>query len=136
MILRVAYCERVAMTPKYATQGPGTVVRSVIILDDPHPLHSTHSLMLTAFVLLNVSRDKVNDVAEELVNMDGVAEVHSVAGRYDLVAIIRVHTNDHLAQLVTEHIRRVEGIEQSETLIGFQVYSHYDLSRLFSVGMD
>ena len=29
--------------------------------------------MLTAFVLLNVARDKVNDVAEELVNMDGVA---------------------------------------------------------------
>ncbi len=92
--------------------------------------------MLTAFVLLNVARDKVNDVAEKLVNMDGVAEVHSVAGRYDLVAIIRVHTNDHLAQLVTEHIRQVEGITQSETLIGFQVYSHYDLSRLFSVGMD
>ena len=92
--------------------------------------------MLTAFVLLNVARDKVNAVAEELVNMDGVAEVHSVAGRYDLVAIIRVHTNDHLAQLVTEHIRQVEGIVQSETLIGFQVYSHYDLSRLFSVGMD
>ena len=92
--------------------------------------------MLTAFVLLNVARDKVNAVAEELVNMDGVAEVHSVAGRYDLVAIIRVHTNDHLAQLVTEHIRQVEGIAQSETLIGFQVYSHYDLSRLFSVGMD
>ena len=92
--------------------------------------------MLTAFVLLNVARDKVNEVAEKLVNMDGVAEVHSVAGRYDLVAIIRVHTNDHLAQLVTEHIRQVEGIEQSETLIGFQVYSHYDLSRLFSVGMD
>ena len=92
--------------------------------------------MITAFVLLNVARDKVNHVAEQLVNMDGVAEVHSVAGRFDLAVIIRVHTNDQLADLVTEHIRHVEGIEQSETLIGFRVYSHYDLDRLFSVGMD
>lgn len=92
--------------------------------------------MLTAFVLLNVNRDKVNDVAEELVNIEGVAEVHSVAGRYDLVAIIRVHTNDHLADLVTDQIRQIQGIEQSETLIGFRVYSHFDLGRLFSVGLD
>ncbi len=92
--------------------------------------------MITAFVLLNVARDKVNEVAEELVNMEGVAEVHSVAGRYDLVAVIRVHTNDHLADLVTEHIRHIEGITHSETLIGFRVYSHFDLGRLFSVGMD
>ena len=92
--------------------------------------------MLTAFVLLKVDRDKVNEVAEQLVNMDGVAEVHSVAGRHDLVAIIRVHTNDHLADLVTEHIRQVEGIRASETLIGFRVYSSYDLERLFSLGMD
>ena len=68
--------------------------------------------------------------------MEGVAEVHSVAGRHDLVAIIRVHTNDHLADLVTEHIRQVEGIQDSETLIGFRVYSSYDLERLFSLGMD
>ena len=92
--------------------------------------------MITAFVLLNVARDKVNDVAEDLVNMDGVAEVHSVAGRFDLVAVIRVHTNDHLADLVTEHIRQIDSITHSETLIGFRVYSHFDLGRLFSVGMD
>ncbi len=92
--------------------------------------------MLTAFVLLKVDRDKVNEVAEQLVDMEGVAEVHSVAGRCDLIAIIRVHTNEHLADLVTEHIRQVEGIQASETLIGFRVYSAYDLERLFSLGMD
>jgi len=92
--------------------------------------------MLTAFVMLNVARGQVNEVAERLVNMDGIAEVHSVAGRYDLVAIIRVHTNEHLADLVTERIRQVGGIERSETLIGFRVYSTYDLERLFSVGLE
>ena len=92
--------------------------------------------MLTAFVLLTVARGKVNDVAERLVDMDGVAEVHSVAGRYDLVAVIRVNSNDHLADLVTDHIRQIDGIERSETLIGFRVYSRHDLERLFSIGLD
>ena len=92
--------------------------------------------MITALVLINTARGKVNDVAEHLVNMDGISEVHSVAGRFDLVAILRVKTNEHLADLVTEHIRTLDGIERSETLIGFKVYSRHDLERLFAVGMD
>lgn len=92
--------------------------------------------MITAFVLLSVDRGKINNVADTLVTIDGVSEVHSVAGRYDLVAVLRVATNEALADLVTDHIRKVEGITQSETLIGFRVYSRHDLERLFSIGMD
>lgn len=92
--------------------------------------------MVTAIVLLNTERGKVNEVAEQLVDMDGVSEVHSVAGRYDLVAVLRVRDNDSLAALVTEHIRRLEGIKLSETLIGFRVYSKHDLEHLFSVGLE
>ncbi|WP_022836279.1 Lrp/AsnC family transcriptional regulator [Salisaeta longa] len=91
--------------------------------------------MVTAIVLLHTERDAVNDVADALVTLSGVSEVHSVAGRYDLVAILRVESNDALAALVTEHIRGIEGITDSETLIGFRVYSSHDLERLFSIGM-
>ena len=91
--------------------------------------------MVTAFLLLETDRDATNAVAEALVELDGVAEVHSVAGRYDLVAVLRVPTNDALATLVTERVRGVAGILRSETLIGFRVYSRHDLERLFSVGM-
>ncbi len=92
--------------------------------------------MVTAIVLLSTDRDRVNDVAEALVQLDGVGEVHSVAGRYDLVAILRVATNEELADLVTKRIRQIEGIADSETLIGFRVYSRHDLEHLFSVGME
>ena len=92
--------------------------------------------MVTAIVLLNTERDKVNDVADALATLSGTSEVHSVAGRYDLVAILRVHDNAALAELVTEKIRHLEGITDSETLIGFRVYSDHDLERLFSIGMD
>ncbi|PSQ81466.1 MAG: AsnC family transcriptional regulator [Bacteroidetes bacterium QS_8_68_15] len=92
--------------------------------------------MTTAIGLIDTERDRVNDVAEALVSLDGVSEVHSVAGRYDLVAILRVAESDDLAALVTEHVRHIDGITHSETLIGFRVHSSHDLERLFSVGME
>ena len=92
--------------------------------------------MVTAILLLNTERGRVNSVAEALVEMKGVSEIHSVAGRYDLVAILRVPDNEALAALVTEKIRQVPGIERSETLIGFRVFSPHDLDRLFGVGLE
>lgn len=91
--------------------------------------------MVSAIVLLTVERDKINSVADTIADMDGISEVYSVAGRYDLVAIVRVKTNDDLAKVVTEHIRKVAGIASSETLIAFRVYSKHDLERMFSIGM-
>ena len=91
--------------------------------------------MVSAIVLLTVARDKINDVANKISDMNGVTEVYSVAGRYDLVAIVRVKNNDDLAGVVTEQIRKVDGITSSESLIAFRVYSRHDLERVFSIGL-
>jgi DNA-binding Lrp family transcriptional regulator len=91
--------------------------------------------MITSLVLLNVARDKVNTVAETLADMDGITEVYSVAGRYDLAVIIRVKDNDQLAELVTNHMLKVEGILKSETLVAFRVHSRHDLESMFSIGL-
>lgn len=73
--------------------------------------------MITAIVMLKVTRDRIPQVAEELADIKGISEVFSVSGRYDLVAIIRAESNDELADLVTGHLLKVEGITDSETLI-------------------
>ncbi len=91
--------------------------------------------MVTAVVLLTVSRDKVNVIAERLAGMEGITEVYSIAGRYDLVVIIRARDNDQLAELVTNHMLKVEGIITSETLIAFRVHSRHDLESMFSIGL-
>ena len=90
--------------------------------------------MNTALVLLTVARDKVNTVAEALAEMEGITEVYSVAGRYDLAVIIRVKDNDQMAELVTNHMLKVEGILTSETLMAFRVHSRHDLDSMFSIG--
>ena len=92
--------------------------------------------MVTAIVLVNTNHGRVNDVAEQLAAMDGVAEVYSVGGRFDLVAVIRVSDNDQMADLVTNHMLRVDGISKTETLIAFRAYSRHDLERMFAIGAD
>ncbi len=92
--------------------------------------------MVNAIILLTVERDKINSVAETIAETPGVTEVFSVGGRFDLVAIIRVKTNERLAELVTGQLLRTEGIRSSETLIAFKAYSRHDIEGMFSIGMD
>lgn len=92
--------------------------------------------MVTAIVLANVKRNEVNDTAQALLQLPGVTEVYSVAGEWDLAAILRVRDNEQIAEVVTTHMRKIESITKTMTLIGFKVYSNYDLDRMFSIGMD
>jgi DNA-binding Lrp family transcriptional regulator len=92
--------------------------------------------MITAIVLLRVKTDCINEVAQTLVELDGISEVYSVAGQYDLVVMVRGTTNDQIASLVTDHILKSEGLISSETLIAFRTFSQHDLERMFSVGME
>jgi len=90
--------------------------------------------MVTAIVLLNCARARVAEVADKLASMEGISEVYSVAGRFDLVAMVRVKTNEDLADIVTTRMQRIEGIESTETLIAFRAYSRVDLEGVFSLG--
>ena len=92
--------------------------------------------MVNALVLLRIKTDRINEVAQELVDLDGISEVYSVAGQYDLVAVLRARSNDQIASLVTEHILKADGLISSETLIAFRTFSRHDLEHMFSVGLE
>lgn len=92
--------------------------------------------MVTAITLMNIERGKIDSVADQLVEIQGVSEVYSVSGQYDLIAIIRVKQNEDLADVVTEHIRKIEGIQRTETMLAFRAYSRHDLEGMFAIGMD
>ena len=90
--------------------------------------------MVTAMILINTERRQVARVAESLVEIEGISEVYSVSGNYDLVAVIRVATNDDLAELVTGRMVAVEGIVKTETMLAFKVFSRHDLESMFAIG--
>jgi DNA-binding Lrp family transcriptional regulator len=86
--------------------------------------------MVKAVVLINVRGDETVRAAELLAQTEGVAEVYSVAGNYDLVAVLNAENNEALADLVTARIRKVPGITRTETLIAFRSYSKRDVESL------
>ena len=88
--------------------------------------------MVNAVVLIEAEADKITQLAEALVEIDGIPEVFSVAGRYDLVAILRVAANQDVADVVSNGIRKLDGIARTETLIAFRVYSREDIEGAFA----
>jgi DNA-binding Lrp family transcriptional regulator len=89
-----------------------------------------------AVVLVQCEIDEIPEAAQAIAEIDGVSEVYSVAGEFDLVAIVRVASHDDLARVIPGGIAKVEGVARTETLIAFQVFSRHDLDRLFAIGFD
>ena len=50
--------------------------------------------MVTAVGLIRSETDQVPELAATLAELEGVTEVFSVAGQYDLVALVRVRDNE------------------------------------------
>ena len=92
--------------------------------------------MVTAIVALKVERKKVNEIASQLSGMEGISEVYSVSGRYDLIALVRAPDTDRLSAIVTGAMLQVDGILVSETMLAFRTYSKHDLDAMFSIGAD
>lgn len=91
--------------------------------------------MITAVVLIDAAHDRIPEVAQTLADLDGVSEVYSVAGRFDLVALVRVREHEQLAEVIAGGVDRVPGVERTETLIAFRAYSRHDLEAAFSLGL-
>ena len=89
--------------------------------------------MVTSIILLTTDRLKVNEVAEKLTQVEGISEVYSVSGNYDLIAIARVADNEKLASMVTSQFVEIDGIETTDTMLAFKAYSKHDLESMFSV---
>lgn len=92
--------------------------------------------MLTAFVLIHAAPHRIPDLASEIADVDGVAEVYSVTGEWDLLAVVRVKEQEQLAEVVTQHVSGLPGIERTTTMVAFQAYSRHDLESMWGLGID
>jgi DNA-binding Lrp family transcriptional regulator len=92
--------------------------------------------MTTAIVLIKSQTDQVSELAQRIVELAGVTDVYSVAGQYDLVAVVQVRDNEELAAVISDRIRKLSGIVDSTTLIAFRTYSQRQLESGFSLGLD
>lgn len=91
--------------------------------------------MLTAFVMIQVDSDKIAAIAQALANMPTVAEVYSVTGDYDIIAIVRLKEYDELAEAVPESLAKLPGIRRTNTVLAFRRFSAKDLAAAWDIGV-
>ena len=92
--------------------------------------------MLTAIILVRAARGGLATLGPELAETSGVAEVYTVTGEWDFVAIVRVREHDELATIVTRELARLDGIERTHTMVAFQQFSRHDLEAMFGLGLE
>jgi anthranilate phosphoribosyltransferase len=71
---------------------------------------------------MNVQRGQVPKTAKQLAEMDEVVDVYSVAGDYDLVAIVQTEEYERLAEVVTEKLQLLDAVIKTTTLMAFRSY--------------
>ncbi|HVE24603.1 MAG TPA: Lrp/AsnC ligand binding domain-containing protein [Sporichthya sp.] len=91
--------------------------------------------MITAIVLIKADMGSIPEVGEAIARLDGVSEVYSITGEYDLVAMVRVHRHDDLAEVIPGRLNKTPGVLSTETHIAFRTYSKHDLEAAFALGM-
>ncbi|WP_018654855.1 Lrp/AsnC family transcriptional regulator [Actinomadura flavalba] len=91
--------------------------------------------MVTAIVFVKAEVARIHEVAETIAALDGVSEVYSITGEYDLVAMVRVRRHDDLNDVIPGRLNKVPGIRDTETHIAFRTYSRHDLEATFSLGL-
>ena len=92
--------------------------------------------MVTAIVHINAEVDRIPEVAQTIAEIDGVGEVYSITGEYDLLAMVRVAAYEQIAEVVPGRINKVPGVLHTETHIAFRAYSKHDLDAAFSIGFN
>ncbi|MGQ0639919.1 MAG: Lrp/AsnC family transcriptional regulator [Gemmatimonadaceae bacterium] len=90
--------------------------------------------MITTIVLVRADPKHIPQTAMQIAGIDGVQEVYSVSGEWDLVVVVRVAEYEQIARVVTEQFPKVSGIERTQTLTAFRAYSRSDVEQAWDIG--
>ncbi|MFJ2620274.1 Lrp/AsnC family transcriptional regulator [Glutamicibacter sp. NPDC087344] len=91
--------------------------------------------MVTAFVMIQTATDSIPECAQQISEIEGIREVYSVAGDWDLIAIAHVHKHEDLAEVIANKLSKIPGIRGTQTHIAFRAYSTHDLDAAFSLDL-
>ena len=79
------------------------------------------ALVETIFVQVKCGPGSAYSVAQTLADMDGVSEVYSVSGPYDL--LVKCHLEEDVVHFVNEKIHLVSDVVDTSTIITFNAFN-------------
>jgi DNA-binding Lrp family transcriptional regulator len=78
--------------------------------------------MKAAFVLVKCELGRLEEVANALMEIEGVSEVHSITGAYDLIVKLYSPAYEDFGDLIPDRIQKVVGIRDTTTLLAFRAF--------------
>lgn len=78
--------------------------------------------MTFAFVLVKCEPGHLEEVANAIMEIDGVSEVHSVTGPFDLLVKLYAPSYQAFGDLIPDQLQKVKGIRDTETLLAFRAF--------------
>ena len=78
-------------------------------------------LALGVVINLDVEQTKLESVMEWLIKRTEIKWVATTTGRFDIIAIGRFETTNHLSDFLTKDLTKLDGIKDTETLISLDV---------------
>lgn len=78
--------------------------------------------MKVAFVLVKCQLGQVERVANQVMEIDGVSEVHSVTGPWDLLVKLYAEDYDAFGDVIPGRVQKIGGVRDTETLLAFRAF--------------
>ena len=78
--------------------------------------------MKAAFVLIRCELGRIEDVANALMEIEGVSEVHSITGPWDLLVKLYAPDYDAFSDVIPGRVQKIAGIRETETLLAFRAF--------------
>ncbi|HZZ85054.1 MAG TPA: Lrp/AsnC ligand binding domain-containing protein [Anaeromyxobacteraceae bacterium] len=78
--------------------------------------------MKAAFVLVRCELGRIEEVANKVMEIEGVSEVHSITGPFDLLVKLYAPSTEDFGDLIPGRLQRVPGIRETETLLAFRAF--------------
>lgn len=91
--------------------------------------------MLTAFVLITCESQRISEVAQAVAELPNVAEVYSVTGEVDIIAVLRIKEYESLDEAVPSGIARITGVTGTRTVLAFRRFARRDLEAGYDIGL-
>jgi DNA-binding Lrp family transcriptional regulator len=78
--------------------------------------------MKAAFVMVKCELGRLEEVANAIMELDGVSEVHSVTGSWDLLVKLFAPGYEDFGDLIPDLLQKVPGIRDTQTMLAFRAF--------------
>jgi len=73
--------------------------------------------MVTAYILVKTHTGDADRIREAIADIDGVVNVHIVAGDVDLIAKVEVETPAEVKSVAADRIHGIDGVDTTQTYV-------------------